>query len=130
MKARLLMAIAIAMATSGCAAYIAENGIAGPKIDWPEGSARAAVEEELGKPVSSRPVGGGYQQAVYEYWTKPPRYPRGSPMVQMHGLMTALSLGLWELVALPVEGLRGWKRAKAEIVFDANDRVAAKDAVR
>jgi hypothetical protein len=83
------------------------------------GAARGEVELHLGSPVRSTLLDGGRRADVYQYEVgNEPSAGRAAG----HAAMDVLTLGIWEIVGTPIEGVQGEKYT-ATIVYDESDRV-------
>lgn len=95
-----LPALAFGVAlSSACSSALAKRGtdIEGLRI----GMSRAEFEEKLGAPQATTPLANGWVEARYSI--RVPDVKRA----ETHGAASALTLGLWEFVAVPYELLRG-----------------------
>jgi len=117
---KLLVALASAHLISGCAVYMAATGEEEPDLGALKvGSARSEVELQLGAPVKSALMADGGRQDIYEYQIG--NQPSTGRAIA-HGTMDLLTLGLWEVVGTPIEGLSGDKH-KLTVTYDSNDLV-------
>ena len=135
-----LLAVAVAMLISGCSALLTLNG--DPRVDWPEGSSRSEVEQELGLPASTRAVepssngpwhtadalssrcASGCELTVYSFRAK-------EHIWDLAGLYLALdvwTLGLAELVTVPIEMTRG-KTQRMAVIYDVDSKVVRRWAI-
>ncbi|MDH3663151.1 MAG: outer membrane protein assembly factor BamE [Alphaproteobacteria bacterium] len=103
---RLLVALVISVPLlSSCAVYMAASGEKEPDLGAIKtGATRSDVELHLGEPVSSSEMPDGRRYAVYEYQIG--NEPSTGRAVA-HGTMDVLTLGLWEIIGTPIEGLSG-----------------------
>ena len=83
------------------------------------GATRGEIELHLGTPTRSTLLEGGRRADVYEYEIgNEPSAGRAAG----HAVMDVLTLGIWEIVGTPIEGVQGEKYT-ATIVYDENDKV-------
>lgn len=114
------VAAAAAGVLSGCSVGMALSGSQNPDLGAVRtGATRGEIELHLGTPVRSTLLDGGHRADVYHYEVgNEPSAGRAAG----HAVMDVLTLGIWEIVGTPIEGVQGEKYT-ATIVYDANDRV-------
>jgi hypothetical protein len=83
------------------------------------GSQRGEIELHLGAPVQSVSLEDGRRADIYEYQNG--NEPSAGRAIG-HGMMDLLTLGLWEVVGTPIEGVQG-KTYHATITYDRDDKV-------
>jgi hypothetical protein len=83
------------------------------------GAARGEVELHLGAPVKSASLDDGRRADVYQYQIG--NQPSAGRAIG-HGVMDVLTLGLWEVVGTPIEGVQG-ETYHATITYDRDDKV-------
>lgn len=115
--------ISSCMVSSGCAVMMAAKSPGKKDLDvLTPGMVRSAVVAELGPPVQSRHDQAGYPTDVFSFkqgYSLPVRVTRAA----VHGAADAATIGLWEVVATPLEaGLQG-ESVKAAVVYDHDERV-------
>lgn len=104
----LSLVIVSLLALSGCSVGMALSGKKEPNLSVLRvGATKGEVEVQLGHPVSVVTAEDGSQAATYEFETG--NEPSAGRAVA-HGLMDVVTLGLWEAVGTPIEGLKGGKR--------------------
>jgi hypothetical protein len=107
---------------SGCSVGMALSGSENPNLGAIKvGSSRGEVEMHLGSPKSSLTLEDGGRADIYEYEIG--NEPSAGRAIG-HGAMDVLTLGLWEVVGTPIEGVQG-ERYHATITYDGDDKVAA-----
>ena len=114
--ALLVMAAALP-ALSACSVGMAMSGEEDPNVGVMQtGSSRLDVERELGSPHSSRVLDDGGLEAIYQYelGNEP-----SAGRALAHGALDVLTLGLWEVIGTPVEGIQG-EEYEAVIVYNAD----------
>lgn len=106
----------------GCSVGMAISGKEGPDLGaFGIGSTRSEVELQLGSPISSVTTPNGTRTHTYEYELgNEPNTLRAIG----HGAMDLLTLGIWEVIATPVEASQGAKY-RMTIVYGHDDRVVA-----
>jgi hypothetical protein len=122
MKKILLLVFLVSFATSGCSVGMAMHGKSTPNLGaFRVGSTRGEVELQLGSPVSSTTKPDKTRVDSYEYEVG--NDPSAGRAIG-HGVMDVLTLGIWEVVGTPIEGVQGEKKALC-ITYDCNDIVLA-----
>ena len=119
-----LLATALAMATlaTGCAVYMAAKQPEKKDISvLREGTGRGHVITELGAPMHTEERQDGrvdYYKFVQGYH---PGVKAGRAV--FHGVADFFTLGLWEIVGTPIEGIADGTEVKLEVYYDKSDRV-------
>lgn len=110
----------IALQLQACSVGMAMSGSDNPDLGAIRvGASRGEVEMHLGSPVRSATVAERRRTDIYEYEIgNEPSAGRAAG----HAAMDVLTLGVWELVGTPIEGVQG-KRYQATITYDENDKV-------
>jgi hypothetical protein len=105
---------------AGCSVGMALSGSQNPDLGAVRtGATRGEIELHLGTPTRSTLLEGGHRADVYEYEVgNEPSAGRAAG----HAVMDVLTLGIWEIVGTPIEGVQGEKYT-ATIVYDENDKV-------
>jgi hypothetical protein len=114
------LAAAAAALLSGCSVGMALSGSQNPDLGAIRtGATRGEIELHLGSPIRSTLLEGGRRADVYQYEVgNEPSAGRAAG----HAAMDVLTLGIWEIVGTPIEGVQGEKYT-ATIVYDESDRV-------
>jgi hypothetical protein len=117
-----IVGIYVPLALAGCSVAMALHGTPEPNFKAFEvGSSRQQVEIQLGKPVTSQPLGEGKKKDSYRFEIG--NSPNGH-RAMMNLYIDLASFGLWELPGTVVEAMMGHEE-ETRIVYDANDRVVA-----
>jgi hypothetical protein len=115
-----LVTIILVGLLSACSVGMALSGEEDPDLGAIKvGASRGEVEMHLGSPKSSLTLEGGRGADVYEYEIG--NEPSAARAIG-HGAMDVLTLGLWEVVGTPIEGVQG-ERYDATIIYDRDDKV-------
>lgn len=112
-----------ALPLNGCAVYMAANQPAEKNLALlSPGTPRNLVVSEFGAPVATETKAGARHDVIK--FTQ--GYSTGARAARAiaHGAADVLTAGLWEAVGTPVEGTFNGDEMSAEVVYDANDRVA------
>jgi hypothetical protein len=105
---------------SVCSVGMALSGSENPDLGAIRlGSSRGEVEMHLGSPKRSLALEDGRRADIYEYEIG--NEPSAGRAIG-HGAMDVLTLGLWEVVGTPIEGVQG-ERYDATITYDRADKV-------
>jgi hypothetical protein len=113
-------ATALVLALSACSVGMALSGKDNPDLGAIRvGAARGEVEMHLGPPIKSASLDDGLRADVYEYQIG--NEPSAGRAIG-HGVMDVLTLGLWEVVGTPIEGVQG-ETYHATITYDRSDKV-------
>jgi hypothetical protein len=104
---------------SSCSVIMAASPSNEPSTDlFRSGTTRAAIEEEIGKPLSSHRERADYV-CTYQYFTGDDHsYGRAAAYV----VFDVLTVGIAEIFTTPVEALQGDKHVLT-ITYDVNERV-------
>jgi hypothetical protein len=117
---RIAAAIIVVGALSGCSVGMALSGSENPDLGAIRvGASRGEVELHLGSPIKSTLLEDGRRADIYAYEIG--NEPSGGRAAG-HAVMDVLTLGIWEVVGTPIEGVQG-EKYNATIVYDENDRV-------
>jgi hypothetical protein len=113
-------ATALVLALSACSVGMALSGKNNPDLGAIRvGAARGEVELHLGPPIQSASLDDGLRADLYEYQIG--NEPSAGRAIG-HGVMDVLTLGLWEVVGTPIEGVQG-ETYHATITYDRTDKV-------
>jgi hypothetical protein len=120
MRRRALGSIVLFGLLSACSVGMALSGGENPDLGAVKvGASRGEVEMHLGSPKSSITLADGRRTDLYEYEIG--NEPSAGRAIG-HGAMDVLTLGLWEVVGTPIEGVQG-ERYHATITYDRDDKV-------
>lgn len=126
---RALGLVVFALLVSGCSVYMAATQPGKKDLGvLAAGTPRTAVMAELGAPIDSRAVGPSrvdiykFRQGYHGAW-------KGARAVA-HGAADVATLGLWEVVGTPIEGVANGTEMTVEVAYDANDRVVTTRAIQ
>ena len=86
------------------------------------GNPRTLVIAELGAPVQTT-VKDGAKTDLYTFTQGYSGLEKGGRAV-LHGAADVFTLGLWEVVGTPIEGVANGTKVTVEVAYDTNDRVA------
>ena len=117
---RVLAALALWSGLSACSVGMALSGEQNPDLGAIRiGAQRGEIELHLGSPVQSATLEDGRRADVYQYQVG--NEPSAGRAIG-HGMMDVLTLGLWEVVGTPIEGVQG-ETYHATITYDRDDKV-------
>jgi hypothetical protein len=120
--AALAAGVYVVLALAGCSVAMALSGTPQPNFKAFEvGSSRQQVEIQLGKPVTSQPLGEGKKKDTYHF--EMGNSPNGH-RAMMNLYIDLATIGIWELPGPIIEAMMGHEE-ETRIVYDANDRVLA-----
>lgn len=105
---------------AGCSVGMALSGSENPNLGAVRtGASRGEIEMHLGSPIKSAILDGGRRADTYAYEIgNEPSAGRATG----HAVMDVLTLGIWEVVGTPIEGVQG-EKYHATIIYDENDKV-------
>ena len=110
-----------ALILEGCSVGMAMSGKKQPELGAVRvGVSRGEIELQLGSPVEIREV-NGKRVDIYEYEIG--NEPSAGRAIG-HGVMDVLTLGIWEVVGSPIEGVQGEKK-RLMITYNDDDTVAS-----
>lgn len=112
----------ILLTTSGCSVYKASNQPGKKNLSvLGTGTPRSYVIAELGAPVWSGEKDGGKA----DVFTFTQGYSTGAKVgrAAFHAAADVVTIGLWEVVATPIETIADGTDMKVEITYDAEERV-------
>jgi hypothetical protein len=112
--------LALIPVLAACSVGMALSGEENPDLGAIHlGAARSEVELHLGAPIKSASLEDGRRADVYKYQIG--NEPSAGRAIG-HGMMDVLTLGLWEVVGTPIEGVQG-ETYHATITYDRDDKV-------
>jgi len=116
-----LVATYVLAACPGCAVYLAHKGHPGANLEaLGVGTSEQEVEQELGTPSSSEPLGAGKRLSRYRVeLTKQPNQLRSLT----HLVLDCATIGIWELPGSIYELRREHRKGDVGIVYGPDDRV-------
>jgi hypothetical protein len=118
--APVVTALALAWLLSACSVGMALSGSENPDLGAIQvGASRGEVEMHLGSPRNSTTLGDGRRADIYEYEIG--NEPSAARAIG-HGAMDVMTLGLWEVIGTPIEGVQG-ERYHATITYGPDDKV-------
>jgi hypothetical protein len=120
--ARSIFIVLLAHALSGCAVYMAANQPGKKDIGvLKPGTPRSTVLAELGSPVETI-TRGGAKVDVFNFTQGYSNLEKGGRAI-LHGAADVFTLGLWEVIGTPIEGVANGTQVSVEITYDRDDRV-------
>ncbi len=129
LSAVVLLATTLSTSLGGCAVYMAANqpdkkdvGVLKP------GSPRNAIIAEFGPPIQTV-TKDGVKVDIYSFTQGYSGLEKGGRAV-LHGAADVLTLGLWEVVGTPIEGVANGTKVSVEVIYDKDDRVAKVNPIR
>ena len=112
--------LALAWLLSACSVGMALSGSDNPDLGAVKvGASRGEVEMHLGSPKNSATLADGGRTDIYEYEIG--NEPSAARAIG-HGAMDVMTLGLWEVIGTPIEGVQG-ERYHATITYGSDDKV-------
>lgn len=109
------------MMLQGCSVGMAMSGKKQPELGAIRvGATRGEIELQLGAPVEIHEA-NGKRVDIYEYEIG--NEPSAGRAIG-HGVMDVLTLGIWEVVGSPIEGVQGEKK-RLMITYNEDDTVAS-----
>lgn len=104
----------------GCSVGMALSGKPDPNLSVVKtGASRGEIELQLGHPVTVIQEEGGCTRCLYEFEVG--KNPSAGRAIA-HGIMDALTLGIWEVAGTPIEGLKGSKR-RVQILYGPDNKI-------
>jgi hypothetical protein len=120
-----LRGIALLAVLPACSVGMALSGSENPDLGAVKvGASRGEVEMHLGSPVNSVTLADGRRTDIYAYEIG--NEPSAGRAIG-HGAMDVITLGLWEVVGTPIEGIQG-ERYNATITYGTDDKVEIRTA--
>jgi hypothetical protein len=120
LASRLLVSMVLLGSLSACSVGMALSGNENPDLGAIKvGASRGEVEMHLGNPKNSTTLEDGRRVDTYEYEIG--NEPSAARAIG-HGAMDVVTLGLWEVIGTPIEGVQG-ERYDAAITYDRDDKV-------
>ncbi len=114
--------LTVCLASSGCSVYMAANQPGNKNFELLKpGMPREAIIAEFGAPISTEEK-DGEKTDIYKFVQG---YPQGEKAFRAvgHGAMDVLTLGLWEVVGTPTEGIMHGKDVVLKILYDKDNKV-------
>lgn len=114
--------IIFALLLSGCGVYMAAKQPDAKNIDlFTVGTPRALMLAEFGLPTVSE-VRNGRKYEIFKFVNG---YSAGAKAGRaiFHGAADVLTLGLWEVVATPTEGIFSGDEMAFQVRYDKDDRI-------
>ena len=124
-----LVLVSILMMTSGCSVFMAAIQPDAKDLSvLKEGTPRSHVIAELGPPVWSGEKNGTRVDifAFRQGYSSAAKAGRAF----FHGAADVVTLGLWEVIATPIESIASGTDTKAEVTYDRDDRVKSVEMIR
>lgn len=115
--------IAISCLISSCSVYMAANQESRKDLSvLNAGTPRSLVLGKLGQPVNSEKENG----IRTDYFNFTQGYSGGSKAVRAvgHGVMDVLTIGLWEVIGTPIEGVADGQEMTVEIQYGEDNKVS------
>ena len=119
----ILLMIAALIMSSGCSVYMAAKKPDKKDLSvFDKGTERAYVIAECGQPVYTEAMDGKKRKDIFVFIQG---YSDGEKAGRaiVHGAADVLTLGLWEIVATPIESVEDGTQVKVEVCYDEADRV-------
>ena len=124
-----LVMVSILMMTSGCSVFMAAKQPDAKDLSvLKEGTPRSHVIAELGAPIWSGEKNGSRVDvfAFRQGYSSAAKAGRAF----FHGAADVITLGLWEVIATPVESIASGTDMKAEVTYDRDDRVKSTEMIQ
>ena len=119
----ILLIMAVLIMNSGCSVYMAAKKPDKKDLSvFDKGTERAYLIAECGQPVYTETIDGNKKKDIFVFIQG---YSDGEKAGRaiVHGAADVLTLGLWEIVATPIEGVEDGTEVKVEVCYDEADRV-------
>lgn len=114
--------IALSLCLASCAVVKATNQPGAKDLSvLQKNTPRASVVAELGKPVTTE-VKHGKKVDVFSFVQGYSKVTKTARAVG-HGVADVMTLGLWEAVGTPIEGLANGEVNQVEVQYDSHGRV-------
>jgi outer membrane protein assembly factor BamE (lipoprotein component of BamABCDE complex) len=108
---------------NACSAYEAANQPDAKNLSLLKpGTERAYLVAEFGKPVLSEIGRSGERSDIFTFVDGYHSANKAGRAI-FHGAADVMTLGLWELIATPMEGHYSGKKMSVQVTYDKNDRV-------
>ena len=93
------------------------------------GTHRDLVIAELGSPTLTRVDEKGNEYDIYSFIQG---FSKGNKVARAfgHGVVDVFTLGLWEVLANPIEGIASGKKVKIKITYDKEKKVATVEELK
>lgn len=126
---QLFVCLMLGTTLPGCAVYMAANQPDKKDLGvLKAGTPRNAVVAELGAPIQSMEK-AGVKVDLYTFTQGYSGLEKGGRAV-LHGAADVLTLGIWEVVGTPIEGVANGTKVSVEVTYDKQDRVATVVPIR
>ncbi len=120
---RCCIAFLLLVFSSACSVHMAATQPSRKNVDlFRPGTPRAQLLAEFGNPVAGEEK-DGKRMDIFRFRQG---YSGGAKAVRAvtHGVMDVLTIGLWEVVGTPVEGVADGEDVAYQVTYDTNDCVA------
>jgi hypothetical protein len=115
------LSASVCLLLQACSVGMAMSGSDNPDLGALKvGATRGEVELHLGTAIKTTPLPDGKRADVYEYEIG--NEPSSGRAIG-HGVMDVLTLGIWEVIGTPIEGVQG-ETYNATITYDQDDKVS------
>lgn len=122
-SARVVALILIGLGLTSCSAFMATQQPDRKNLAvLSEATPRQEVRAELGMPIQNGKDVDGFDFDIFEFIQG---YSKGSKAARAawHGLADVFTLGLWEVVGMPVEALASGTKLKVTVTYDEQQKV-------
>lgn len=129
MKKSLLLLVIVCFLVPGCSVFMAAKQPDLKNEDlFRVGTPRSALLAEFGNPISSE-VKDGRKSEIYKFIQG---YSTGAKAGRavFHGVADVLTLGIWEVVGTPTEGVFSGDEKVYEVIYDDSDRIMQVTALK
>lgn len=129
MKNLLLVLVIVCVLVTGCSVFMAAKQ---PDLKNEElfkvGTPRSALLAEFGNPISSE-IKDGKKCEIYKFIQG---YSTGAKAGRaiFHGVADVLTLGIWEVIGTPTEGVFSGDEKVYEVMYDDSDRIMQVTALK
>lgn len=118
-----LLALTLMLGSSGCSVYMAAKQPDAKDVGlFKSGTPRSMILAEFGLPTASEVRGDGKTYDVYSFTQG---YSAGAKAGRavFHGAADVLTLGLWEVIGTPTEGVFDGDKMAFEIRYDKDMKI-------
>ena len=119
---KIIVLITLSLFISSCSVYMAATQKDAKDLSiLNKGSPRSLVLGKLGQPVVTEKEDG----KKTDFFNFTQGYSGGTKAVRAvgHGVMTVLTMGIWEVIGTPIEGVADGQKMTAEIEYDKDDKI-------